>query len=192
MSSVMVIKRTGDVVDFDRVRIRKVISKAIRATAPAAERDALEATHLDSVVEDVVAEVQSRFVELHPNVENIQDIVEKHLVKHGLYEIAKAYILYRAEHQKAREERKDQVARQSLLGKLTVEKRDGRKVLFDVTKLNDSIARAAEGLTATEAEAGAGVVADLISGETIRNIYDGISTEEIEKAMLMACASFIE
>ena len=192
MSSVMVIKRTGDVVDFDRVRIRKVISKAIRATAPAAERDALEATHLDSVVEDVVAEVQSRFVELHPNVENIQDIVEKHLVKHGLYEIAKAYILYRADHQKAREERKDQVARQSLLGKLTVEKRDGRKVLFDVTKLNDSIARAAEGLTATEAEAGAGVVADLISGETIRNIYDGISTEEIEKAMLMACASFIE
>ena len=187
----MVVKRTGDVVDFDRARIRKVISKAIRATTSAKDRDALEATHLDAVVGDVVSEVDSRFVELHPNVENIQDIVEKHLVKHGLYEIAKAYILYRADHQKAREERKDQIARQSLLGKLTVLKRDGRTVLFDVTKLGDSISRAAAGLTSDDG-GGEGVSADLISGETIRNIYDGISTEEIEKAMLMACASFIE
>ena len=116
--SVMVIKRTGEVVDFDRERIRVAISKAIRATAAADQWEVLENGTLGTVVAGVVAEIDARFVELLPNVENIQDIVEKHLVKNGLYEIAKAYILYRADRQQAREQKKDQVARQSLLGKL--------------------------------------------------------------------------
>ena len=191
--SLMVIKRTGEVVDFDRERIRVAISKAIRATAPRGQWAALENGTLSTVVADVISEIDSRFIELYPNVENIQDIVEKHLVKNGLYEIAKAYILYRAERQQAREQRKERVARQSLLGRLTVQTRAGRKVLFDIAKLTRSIQRAAAG------ERGAGgpslsaaVAVDEVARETIRNIYDGISTTEIEKALLLACASFIE
>ena len=129
--SQMVIKRTGEVVDFDGNRIRVAIAKAIRATAPPEQWESLENGTLSGVVSSVMAEIDTRFTELYPNVENIQDIVEKHLVKNGLYEIAKAYILYRAERQKAREQHKDQVARQSLLGKLTVLTRDGRTVAED-------------------------------------------------------------
>ena len=40
--------------------------------------------------DDIVDEVGGRFTEFFPNVENIQDIVEKHLVRVGHYEIAKA------------------------------------------------------------------------------------------------------
>ena len=191
--SLMVIKRTGEVVDFDRERIRVAISKAIRATAPRAQWDSLENGTLSAVVSGVLGEIDTRFTELYPNVENIQDIVEKHLVKNGQYEIAKAYILYRAERQQAREQRKERVARESLLGRLTVQTRSGRKVLFDIAKLTRSIDRAAAG------ESGAGgpslsaaVAVDEVARETIRNIYDGISTTEIEKALLLACASFIE
>ena len=191
--SLMVIKRTGEVVDFDRERIRVAISKAIRAIAPRDQWDSLENGTLSAVVTGVIGEIDSRFIELYPNVENIQDIVEKHLVKNGLYEIAKAYILYRAERQQAREQRKERVARESLLGRLTVQTRAGRKVLFDIAKLNRSISRAAAG------ESGAGgpsltaaVTVDDVARETIRNIYDGISSTEIEKALLLACASFIE
>ena len=191
--SLMVIKRTGEVVDFDRERIRVAIAKAIRATAPRDQWDSLENGTLSGVVAAVIDEIDTRFIELYPNVENIQDIVEKHLVKNGLYEIAKAYILYRAERQQAREQRRERVARESLLGRLTVQTRDGRKVLFDIAKLTRSISRAAAG------ENGAGaaslepaVAVEEVARETIRNIYDGISATEIEKALLLACASFIE
>ena len=191
--SLMVIKRTGEVVDFDRERIRVAIAKAIRATAPRDQWDSLENGTLSGVVADVTDEIDSRFIELYPNVENIQDIVEKHLVKNGLYEIAKAYILYRAERQQAREQRRERVARESLLGRLTVQTRNGRKVLFDIAKLTRSISAAAVG------ESGAGgtslepaVAVEEVARETIRNIYDGITATEIEKALLLACASFIE
>ena len=191
--SLMVIKRTGEVVDFDRERIRVAISKAIRATAPRAQWDSLENGALSAVVAGVLGEIDTRFTELYPNVENIQDIVEKHLVKNGQYEIAKAYILYRAERQQAREQRKERVARESLLGRLTVQTRNGRKVLFDIAKLTRSIDRAAAGESgAGGASLSAAVAVDEVARETIRNIYDGISTTEIEKALLLACASFIE
>ena len=191
--SVMVIKRTGEVVDFDRERIRVAISKAIRATAAADQWEGLENGTLGTVVADVVAEIDARFVELLPNVENIQDIVEKHLVKNGLYEIAKAYILYRADRQQAREQKKDQVARQSLLGKLTVLGRDGRTVLFNIDQLKRSILSAAREVNAAGgASLEDAVAVDEVARETIRNIFDGISSAEIEKALLLASASFIE
>ncbi len=183
----MVIKRTGEVVDFDGGRIRVAISKAIRATAPPDQWGTLENGTLSSVVAAVVGEIDTRFTELYPNVENIQDIVEKHLVKNGMYEIAKAYILYRAERQQAREQHKDQVAEQSLLGKLTVRARDGRVVLFDIAKLTRTIRDAAQG-----AAPAASIAVDEVARETIRNIYDGIASTEIEKALLLASASFIE
>ena len=191
--SQMVIKRTGEVVDFDGARIRVAISKAIRATAPPDQWGSLENGTLTTVVAAVVGEIDTRFTELYPNVENIQDIVEKHLVKNGLYEIAKAYILYRAERQQAREQQKDQVAEQSLLGKLTVRTRDGRLVLFDIAKLTRSISGAAQDAGGSgSGPLDAAVAVDEVARETIRNIYDGISSTEIEKALLLASASFIE
>ena len=189
--SQMVIKRTGEVVDFDGARIRVAISKAIRATAPPDQWGSLENGTLTTVVAAVVGEIDTRFTELYPNVENIQDIVEKHLVKNGLYEIAKAYILYRAERQQAREQQKDQVAEQSLLGKLTVRTRDGRLVLFDIAKLTRSISGAAQDAGGS-GPLDAAVAVQEVARETIRNIYDGISSTEIEKALLLASASFIE
>ena len=77
----MVVKRTGEVVDFDRERIRNAITKAIRATAQQTQWATLENGTLSTLVSDVVTEIDKRFVDLYPNVENIQDIVEKHLVK---------------------------------------------------------------------------------------------------------------
>ena len=191
--SEMVIKRTGEVVEFDGGRIRVAISKAIRATAPRDQWDSLENGTLSAVVAAVVGEIDTRFTELYPNVENIQDIVEKHLVKNGLYEIAKAYILYRAERQQAREQHKDQVAEQSLLGKLTVRGRDGRMVLFDIARLTRTIRDAAQGIAgAGGAPLDPAIAVDEVARETIRNIYDGISSAEVEKALLLASASFIE
>jgi hypothetical protein len=93
MLATRVVKRNGEVVEFDEARIRNAVVKAVRATGKDPEVDE---QRLDRLVDRVVEEIGGRFTEFYPNVENIQDIVEKHLVLDGMYEIAKAYILYRA------------------------------------------------------------------------------------------------
>ncbi len=90
----LIVKRNGDLVDFDLARI----SRAIAATGEPMTTDELE-----SLTERVREEIGRRFIELYPNVENVQDIVEKHLMLDGRYATAKAYILYRADRQRARE-----------------------------------------------------------------------------------------
>ncbi|MEN9626078.1 MAG: hypothetical protein RL557_406, partial [archaeon] len=92
-----IIKRNGEIVAFDTERIKAAIRKAVIATKSELSEDVL-----NKVVINIVEEIKNRFVDFYPNVENIQDIVEKHLILNGLYEIAKAYILYR---DKRREER---------------------------------------------------------------------------------------
>jgi len=99
MQDLRVVKRTGEVVEFDPDRIQAAIAKAVGAT----KHDLGEAKG-EKIVDDVTVEVRTRFVDFYPNVENIQDIVEKHLVTGGYYEVSKSFILYRAERQKAREE----------------------------------------------------------------------------------------
>jgi ribonucleoside-diphosphate reductase alpha chain len=175
-----VIKRTGELIDFDRNRVRNAISNAIKAT-----KDELSAEKLDQLVSDIAEEAEIRFTDFSPNVENIQDLVEKHLVKNGLYEISKEYILYRAKRQEERNQAKKQTIEKSLHGKLVVKKRNGQQEAFDIKKVKDSIGRAAKGYEGD-------VNIDLISQEVVKNIYDGVKTHEISKALVLAATSFIE
>src|SRR3989338_8413921 len=180
MNQLAVAKRNGEIVDFNADRIRKAIQKAVKAC-----KETVSEEQINDIVTDIVLEIEQRFVELYPNVENIQDIVEKHLVKKGLYEVAKSYILYRDKRKKEREEERKKTIQKSLLGKLTVKKRDGRTVMFDIKKISDTIKRVSKGFD-TE------ISPELISKEVIKNIFDGISTEQIEKALILATISFIE
>lgn len=172
----LVEKRNGEVVSFDRDKIKLAISQAAIAGNVTSQPDLYE-----TIVGNIAEELSHRFVEFHPNVENIHDIVEKHLMKNDLYEVAKCYIVYRAEKQREREDERKKV---SFLRKLTVIKRDGRKVLFNPKKLYSTIERACQGL--------AGVDFEAIFDEVTKNVYDGIKTEDIEKALVLAATSFIE
>ena len=58
--------------------------------------------------------------------------MEKHLVKKGLYEIAKSYILYRAKRMKEREEEKKQNLEKARLGKLKVKKPEDEYALISI------------------------------------------------------------
>lgn len=176
----MVTKRNGNVVDFNSDKIKNAVMKAIKAT-----KNKVNEETVNNIVSEVCLEVENRFVEFYPNVENIQDIVEKNLVKGGLYEIAKAYILYRNERKKEREKEREEVIEKIHLGKLRVSKKGGEVVLFDPKKIKESIYLSSEGF---ENE----ISVDLIMKELVRNIYDGITTQEIEKAMVLASISFIE
>ena len=103
-----VTKRTGDVVPFTPDRITNAI---YRAAVAVGGRDR-------SMAERLSAEVVSILEDTHtqgyiPTIEEIQDVVEKVLIEHGHARVAKAYILYRDERARMRQERAESASRPS-------------------------------------------------------------------------------
>ncbi len=91
-------KRDGKLEPFDQERITTAIWKAAKAVGG---KDREQARH---VSDEVMAELKSHFGEDGvPTVEEIQDLVEKSLIENGHAQTAKAYILYRKQHQDMRE-----------------------------------------------------------------------------------------
>lgn len=173
---ILIEKRNGEVVPFDREKIKLAITQAAIAGHIAVQPEVYE-----TIVEDIAEEVSERFVEFHPNVENIHDLVEKHLMRNNLLEAARQYIVYRTDKQREREEERKKV---SFVRKLTVYKRDGRKVLFNPKKVVETVERASEGLS--------GIDVDAVYDEAVKSVYDGMKSEEIEKALVLSSTSFIE
>lgn len=90
----MIRKRDGRQVPFDRTKIENAIFKAFRSL----DREAKEGH-----IEAMASKVESLILEKFPSdyvvsVEEIQDLVEITLIENKEYEVVKAYILYRASH----------------------------------------------------------------------------------------------
>jgi len=91
-------KRDGKVVDFNPVKITDAIWKAAQAVGGKDYRKAAELT--DKVIAMLEKELKRGEI---LTVEQVQDIVEKVLIEEGHAKTAKAYILYRKQHQDMRE-----------------------------------------------------------------------------------------
>lgn len=92
-----IIKRDGREAAYDVTKIERAIEKAM---ASAGEGNAEESNRLALVVQDML---EAKFTDVSPTVEDIQDMVEKALMQNGYEDVAKRYILYRAERTRARE-----------------------------------------------------------------------------------------
>ena len=90
-------KRDGRVVLYDQ---NKIASAILRALEAAHEGDAADAAR---VANDVQRDLEGKYASTSPNIEQIQDAVERQLMNHGFSDAAKAYILYRATRTRARE-----------------------------------------------------------------------------------------
>ncbi len=91
-------KRSGMVVDFDRSRIESAISKAYQAS-----KVLIDIVSLSELVDEIEKAIETTYPAGHiPEVEEIQNIVEKAIAQKGDFEVAKAYILYREERNKER------------------------------------------------------------------------------------------
>ena len=160
-TGLLVVKRNGEVVPFDSTKIRDAITKAVIAT-----QEKVEQGKIDKIAAEIKQELEVKFTDFFPNVENIQDRVENHLFKNDLYPIAKAYMLYREQRHESREKAKLENLEKSALGKLKVKKRDGRIVVFDKQKIRSTIARASYGYEKD-------INTNLIIDEAVKNLYDG-------------------
>jgi ribonucleoside-diphosphate reductase alpha chain len=94
-------KRNGKVTIFNKDKITNAIYKALEATGQP-DRD-LAQQLTDGVLTKLYQ--QGFSASSPPSVEDIQDMVESTLIDKGFSEIAKAYILYRHERRKVRDEK---------------------------------------------------------------------------------------
>ncbi len=92
-----IIKRDGRVSNFDIDKISKAIFKAALAVGG---KDYKLAENLAIKVKDILENEEDN---IQPNVEHIQDVVEKVLIDNGHSRTAKEYILYRAERTRHRD-----------------------------------------------------------------------------------------
>ncbi len=93
-----VLKRTGKIIDFDLAKINQAITLAFEAQGRDYNPDII-----DFLALKVTADFEPKIKDGHVAVEDIQDSVEHVLVQAGYSDVAKAYILYRRQHEKLRD-----------------------------------------------------------------------------------------
>ena len=94
-----IIKRTGQVVMFDQTKIENAVAQAFIATGELDTRDVSSVARTVALMAG--SAIREQGIEI-PTVEQVQDEVENALMTCGFPKTAKAYILYRSQHQKLR------------------------------------------------------------------------------------------
>jgi ribonucleoside-diphosphate reductase alpha chain len=181
-----VIRRNGTVTPFDQDKIAVAVTKAflaVEGTGAAASR------RVHEIVEQLTRQIVGALTRRADagrtfHIEEIQDQVELALMRGEHHKVARAYVLYREE--RAKERAKAEVASQSSPGAfpLRVKGDDGSLSLLDETRLSCIIAEACAGLDDVSAET--------VLTETKRNLYDGITREEVALAPILASRTLIE
>ena len=175
-------KRNGEIVDFDPGKITIAVQKSFAATlADSHEADAIDITR---VVTDAIDLKFGNTAHI-PSVEDIQDLVENALMERGYFSVAKSYIIYRYEHDKLREEKRQEVVEKIIENALMITKRDGSREPFSESKLTRTLLRAAEGLERV-------IDVPSIIGRVRQEMSDGIKTKDIHDVLIMVVRSMIE
>ncbi|SDT00035.1 ribonucleoside-diphosphate reductase alpha chain [Actinopolymorpha singaporensis] len=181
-----VVRRDGSISPFDPAKIAVAMSKAFLAVeGPDAGASSRVHETVDLLTRQVVASLTR-----HPDlgrifhIEDIQDQVELALMRSGNHRVARAYVLYREEHTRARLEREPAVEVEPAEVSMHVKGADGELHPLDDVRLTRIVEEACHGLPATSAE--------LVLTEVSRNLYDGMSQHELELALVMAARTFVE
>ncbi len=173
-------KRNGQLVDFDPQKIVIAVEKSFKAVL--GDQMTSEAV---SVKDQVVRYLVTGKGGATPTVEMVQDLVERALMERGFFDVAKSYIIYRYEHTKMREEKKQELQAKIEENRLMVTKRDGTTEPFSKEKLKRRLAYAAQGY---EEE----INMDAVVIQVEQEMYEEIATKDVEEVLTMVVRSFIE
>jgi ribonucleoside-diphosphate reductase alpha chain len=183
-----VIRRNGAVVGFEPTKISIAMTKAFIAVNGG---QGAASARIREVVANLTGMVVHALVRRRPDggtfhIEDIQDQVELALMRGGEHEVARAYVLYREERAKerARVRATQAQAQASAVSAINVVDQGVHRPL-DIARLNALIVEACEGL-------GSAVSPEPIVQATLRDIYDGISIDEVRKCTVLAARSMIE
>lgn len=184
--AMQIIRRNGAVSAFDAAKISVAMSKAFLAVeghTAAASRRVHEA--VEKLTAEVVGALTRRVGEGRTfHIEDVQDQVELALMRSEHHKVARAYVLYREERAKRRAEANAVQAAKPSQPSLHVTLADGTRVPLDKERLALIIREACAGLD--------GVDPAPVLAETRRNLYDGISQDELALAGIMAARTLVE
>jgi ribonucleoside-diphosphate reductase alpha chain len=184
-SEYKIIRRNGSVALFEPQKITVAVTKAFIAVNGNTEA---ASARMREQVKVITTSVVNALLRHKPSggtfhIEDVQDQVELALMRSGVQDVARAYVLYR---EKRASERAAAKQPELPMGaphlNVTV---DGAKRPLDVVALSALIESACEGLTEF-------VNPKLILDGTLRDLYDGVPQTEVFKAATMTARAMIE
>ena len=182
-----VIKRNGTVTRFEDSKISVAITKAFLAveggTAAASSR-------IHETVEKLTDQVVNTFKRRMPSggtlhIEDIQDQVELALMRAGEHKIARDYVIYREERSRERAAKAAlSPESQAAASGINVIGADGSRQPLDIERVRTIVAEACAGLEDVSDTA--------IIEEALRNLYDGVTAEEVSTSLVITARTLIE
>lgn len=178
-----VIKRNGSVVSYDAEKIAIAITKAFLAVEGGA---AAASTRIHNEVNELANSITITFSRRMPSggtlhIEEIQDQVELELMRSGEQKVARAYVLYREERRKERKEGTAESGEQQNVNVLLDSGEDGT---IDMARLEVMVGEACEGLE--------DVAKEEIMEQASKNLYDGVSLEDVKASLVMTARTLVE
>jgi len=183
-SEYKVIRRNGSVVPFEPAKISIAMTKAFIAVNGG---QGAASARVRELVEGMTQSVVNALMRRQPHggtfhIEDIQDQVELSLMRSGEHDVARAYVLYREQRSQERARQKAESGAEEHV--ISVVENGVTKPL-DMAWLNGLLASSCDGL-------GNAVDPQLILQMTLKNLYDGIAIEEVNKSAILSARSLIE
>ncbi len=181
-STYHVVRRNGEVVEFNPSKVAVAITKAylgvhgINSLSSVGVRD--QVSQLTNLVVFALQQRKPDGGSIH--IEEIQDQVELALMRSGEHDVARAYVLYREE----RRHERDLEGVKRPEHRINVNFKDGHREELNIKHIYGIIQAACDGLLDVDAK--------IILDEALKNLYDGVSEDEVFKSVILAARQLIE
>ncbi len=181
-----VIRRNGAVVAFEPGKISVAMTKAFIAVDGG---QGAASVRVREVVASLTSDVVNALLRRQPDsgtfhIEDIQDQVELALMRSGEHDVARAYVLYREDRARERAKLKESAAAETPAEVMYVID-NGQRVPLDMARLSALIESSCSGLGNTVDPA-------LILKATVKDLYDGVSLDEVRKSTILSARVLIE
>ena len=183
-----VIKRNGAVVSYDAEKIAIAMTKAFLAVEGGA---AAASTRIHDKVNQYANSITETFQRRMPSggtlhIEEIQDQVELELMRSGERKVARTYVLYREDRRNARREEENEQIKQEpkVKSQIIVKLEDGTEEKLDIERIKKVVQEACIELEGTSSEE--------IVKEAEKNLYDGVSLEDVKTSLVMTSRTLVE
>ncbi len=181
--SLKVIRRDGAVSPFDPAKISAAMTKAFLAVEGTSAGLSRRVHEIVREMTDQVVGALTRHADADRtrHIEEIQDQVELALMRSQHHAVARAYVLYREERARAR---RAAAGGSTATPSISVTAPDGTVAPLDEARTRRTIAEACDGLR--------DVSVDAVLAEARRNLYDGISSDELATALVLGARTLVE
>ena len=185
-SQYKIIRRNGSVAGFEPAKISIAMTKAFIAVNGG---QGAASARVREVVARLTDDVVKALIRRQPaggtfHIEDIQDQVELALMRSGEHDVARAYVLYREDRARKRAKEKETAVAGAPEGTLNVLE-NGRLVPLDTARLLKLIESSCVGL-------GEAVNPSLILKSTLKDLYDGVPMDEVQKSAVLSARALIE